>query len=85
MVGFEDIKDRVCESVVCKFKTAEEAAEMIKDGDCLGVSGFTPSGYPKAVPLALAEKAKKTPFKVNVWTGASVGPPPALSDQCNLA
>ncbi|SFE06453.1 succinate CoA transferase [Succiniclasticum ruminis] len=74
MVGFEDIKDRVCESVVCKFKTAEEAAEMIKDGDCLGVSGFTPSGYPKAVPLALAEKAKKTPFKVNVWTGASVGP-----------
>ena len=49
MVGFEDIKDRVCASVVSKFKTAEEAAEMIKDGDCLGVSGFTPSGYPKAV------------------------------------
>ena len=32
MVGFEDIKDRVCESVVCKFKTAEEAAEKLMFG-----------------------------------------------------
>ena len=34
----------------------------------LGMSGFTPSGYPKAVPLALAERGKEHPFKVNVWT-----------------
>ena len=40
----------------------------------IGVSGFTPSGYPKAVPLALAEKAKTKPLKINLWTGASVGP-----------
>ena len=40
----------------------------------IGVSGFTPSGYPKAVPLALAERAKTDPLKINLWTGASVGP-----------
>lgn len=69
-----DIQDRICDVVAGKVMTAEAAAEFVHDGDNLGVSGFTPSGYPKAVPLALAEKAKKTPFKVNVWTGASVGP-----------
>ncbi len=69
-----DIQDRICDVVAGKVMSAEAAAEFVKDGDNVGVSGFTPSGYPKAVPLALAEKAKKTPFKVNIWTGASVGP-----------
>ncbi|MDR1954141.1 MAG: acetyl-CoA hydrolase/transferase family protein, partial [Clostridiales Family XIII bacterium] len=55
---------------------AEDAAELIKDGMVIGASGFTPSGYPKAVPLALAEKVKKSdkPFKISLYTGASVGP-----------
>jgi succinyl-CoA:acetate CoA-transferase len=54
---------------------AEDAAELIKDGMVIGVSGFTPSGYPKAVPLAVAERAKKgEKFKVSLYTGASVGP-----------
>ena len=39
----------------------------------IGASGFTPAGYPKAVPLALAERMKKEPFQINLWTGASVG------------
>ena len=39
-------------------QSAEAAAEIIKDGMTVGVSGFTPSGYPKAVPLALAERAR---------------------------
>ena len=69
-----DIKDRICDVVAGKVMSAEAATEFVKDGDNVGVSGFTPSGYPKAVPLALSEKGKKTPFKVNVWTGASVGP-----------
>ena len=43
-------------------RSAEEAAEIIKDGMTVGVSGFTPSGYPKAVPLALAERAKGCEF-----------------------
>ena len=69
-----DIKDRVCEAILGKIITAEAAAEFVQDGDNVGTSGFTPSGYPKAVPLALAERGKKAPFKINVWTGASVGP-----------
>lgn len=45
----------------------------------LGLSGFTGSGYPKAVPLALAERIETAhgagqPFRVRVWTGASTGP-----------
>ena len=55
-----DIKDRICDVVADKVMSAEASAEFVKDGDNLGVSGFTPSGYPKAVPLALAEKGKKT-------------------------
>ena len=70
-----EIKDRVhCEAALAKITTAEAAADLIMDGMNVGVSGFTPSGYPKAVPLALAEKAKTKPFKINLWTGASVGP-----------
>jgi len=58
--------------------TAEEAAELIKHDDVIGASGFTPSGYPKAVPKALAERAKLKhsqgkDFKVSLYTGASVG------------
>lgn len=69
-----DIKDRICDAVVGKVMSAEAATDFIQNGDNLGVSGFTPSGYPKAVPLALSERYKGTDFKVNVWTGASVGP-----------
>ena len=69
-----DIKDRIVDVVADKVMSAEAAAEFVKDGDNVGTSGFTPSGYPKAVPLALAERGKVNPFKINVWTGASVGP-----------
>ena len=69
-----DIKDRICDAVAGKVMSAEAATDFIHNGDNLGVSGFTPSGYPKAVPLALSERYKGTDFKVNVWTGASVGP-----------
>ncbi|MCM3323603.1 succinate CoA transferase [Cytobacillus kochii] len=53
--------------------TAEGAAEMIKDGMTLGLSGFTRAGDVKAVPVALADRAKTEDFKVNVYTGASLG------------
>jgi acyl-CoA hydrolase len=33
--------------------SAEEAAALIQSGTRIGMSGFTGSGYPKAVPLAL--------------------------------
>ena len=56
--------------------TAEEAAEMIKNGDSIGTSGFTAPGSPKFISQALAAKAEREhaagrEFKVNVFTGAS--------------
>lgn len=69
-----DIRDRVhCQALHSKIVTAEEAAQMINPGDHVGISGFTPSGYPKAVPLALAKRMESDPFKIDLWTGASVG------------
>ncbi|MDQ0272882.1 acetyl-CoA hydrolase/transferase family protein [Cytobacillus purgationiresistens] len=56
-----------------KVTTAEEAALFIKDGMTLGLSGFTRAGDVKAVPVALAERAHTESFKVNVFTGASLG------------
>lgn len=53
--------------------TPEEAAGWIQDGNTLGLSGFTKSGDAKAVPYALIERAKTEKFKVNVYTGASMG------------
>lgn len=58
------------------FITAEEAASYIKNGDNVGLSGFTASGTPKVVTVALAKRAKELhekgePFKVNLFTGAS--------------
>jgi len=58
--------------------TAEEAAELIQNGQSIGFSGFTAAGAAKAVPAALAKKARREheagrPFKVGVLTGASTG------------
>ncbi|MFZ7103091.1 MAG: acetyl-CoA hydrolase/transferase family protein [Peptococcaceae bacterium] len=68
-------EDRVrCKELLSKVVSAEEAASLIKDGMNVGASGFTPSGYPKAVPLALAKQAEAgRTIKINLWTGASVG------------
>lgn len=69
-----DIRDRVRNTALhAKIVSAEEAAAIIKPGMNIGTSGFTPAGYPKAVPLALAERIKQENFKINLWTGASVG------------
>ena len=61
-----------------KFMTAAEAARLIKDGDIIGLSGFTPAGTPKAVTAELAKIAEEKhsrgeQFKVSILTGASTG------------
>lgn len=58
--------------------TAAEAASLIKDGDNIGLSGFTPAGTPKAVTaeiakIAHAEHEAGRPFQVGILTGASTG------------
>jgi succinyl-CoA:acetate CoA-transferase len=68
-----------CERLRSKIMSAEDAAGFITSGTTVGMSGFTGSGYPKAVPLALAARieaahAAGDPFRVRIWTGASTGP-----------
>lgn len=64
-----------CKALESKVMSAEEAAKLINDGMIIGTSGFTPAGYPKAVPLALAKRAENGEnIGVTVITGASVGP-----------
>ncbi|MDY0409629.1 acetyl-CoA hydrolase/transferase family protein [Paracerasibacillus soli] len=53
--------------------TAHEAASWIQDGMTLGLSGFTRAGDAKAVPFALIDRANIEEFKVNIFTGASLG------------
>lgn len=58
------------------YMTAQEAAEMIKNGDSIGTSGFTAPGSPKAITQPLAEIAEREhaagrEFKINLFTGAS--------------
>lgn len=58
-----------------KIVTPEQAAALITDGMNVGVSGFTPSGYPKKTTIALAKAIKEgKKCRVNIWSGASVGP-----------
>ena len=68
-----------CAALRSKIMSAEEAATLIPSGVNVGMSGFTGSCYPKAVPSALAKRimdanlyGKK--FKIGVWTGASTAP-----------
>ncbi len=56
-----------------KIVSAEEAASHIQDGMIVGMSGFTRAGEAKAVPMALAERAKHEPLKITLITGASLG------------
>ncbi len=57
----------------------EQAASLIQDQNTIGFSGFTPAGAAKAIPKALAARAKAEhaagrPLAVRVLTGASTGP-----------
>jgi succinyl-CoA:acetate CoA-transferase len=59
--------------------SAEEAAAHIQPGETVAMSGFTGSGYPKEVPLALAARidrchAQGQGFQIRLLTGASTAP-----------
>ncbi|GAA3826351.1 acetyl-CoA hydrolase/transferase family protein [Brevibacterium ammoniilyticum] len=68
-----------CPTLIPRVTTAAEAAAHISAGDRVAMSGFTGSGYPKAVPGALAahaeaEHAAGRDFAIELWTGASTAP-----------
>jgi len=69
------IQDRILRrDLLSRVMTARDAARVIRDGMTLACSGFTSCGYPKVVPLALAERIRGgDPVKINLITGASVG------------
>ena len=60
--------------------SADEAAALIRNGDDIGMSGFTGSGYPKEFPSALARRMRcaspkrASPCASAYFTGASTGP-----------
>ena len=59
--------------------SAEAAAALIQPGETVAMSGFTGSGYPKAVPVELARRieavhAQGQPFQIKLMTGASTAP-----------
>ena len=55
--------------------SADEAAMLIEDGMTVAVSGFTPSGCPKMVPLAISEQVRsgQRKLRLNLFSGASTG------------
>ena len=62
-----------------KVMSADDAAALIGNGDQVGLSGFTGSGYPKAVPEALARRVEAAraagdELQVRLCTGASTAP-----------
>ncbi|WP_278682178.1 acetyl-CoA hydrolase/transferase family protein [Paraclostridium bifermentans] len=64
-----------CDELKSKVMSAKEAAKLFEDNMVVGTSGFTPAGYPKAVPLALADRVKNgEDIGITLITGASVGP-----------
>ncbi len=69
----------LCKALQGRIMSAEQAAALISSGDNVGMSGFTGSGYPKAVPAALAKRIEEAnsagqKFRIGVWTGASTAP-----------
>ena len=68
-----------CDALADRVMPAEDAAAFIASGDHVGMSGFTGSGHPKAVPAALAGRvteaaARGDRFTVSVWSGSSTAP-----------
>lgn len=62
-------------NLIKKIMSPAEASLLIKDRMNIATSGFTLSGYPKAVTLALNERLENTgeKIKIGLYTGASVG------------
>jgi succinyl-CoA:acetate CoA-transferase len=70
----QDYQDRIrCPQLRQRVTSPQEAAGWIHDGMTVGMSGFTRAGDVKAVPAALAERARRDPLKITLLTGASLG------------
>jgi acetyl-CoA hydrolase len=78
MSDFGTLESRVRrKSLLSKVMKAEDTLQFFTPGQNLLWSGFTPAGYPKMVPIAVAEHVEKNnlqgQWKFNLFIGASVG------------
>jgi succinyl-CoA:acetate CoA-transferase len=64
-----------CPALRDRVMSADEAARLIEDGMTVAVSGFTPSGCPKTVPLAVSEQVRsgERKLRLTLLSGASTG------------
>ena len=53
--------------------SADQAATLFRSGMTVGMSGFTKAGDCKALPQALAQRAREDGLRLIVVTGASLG------------
>lgn len=60
---------------MAKFITAKEAAELIKDGDSIGVAGMGLAGFPEEVVCAIRDRYKETghPCNLDLHQGSAMG------------
>lgn len=67
----ERIRHQGLRRLVC---SPREASLLIRDGDVVGISGFTRAGDVKVVLLALADRVREAgrPIRIDLWTGTSV-------------
>ncbi|WKD58758.1 acetyl-CoA hydrolase/transferase family protein [Corynebacterium caspium] len=74
------VTDRIAhKGLKAKVMSADDAASFIKHGDTVGISGFTGAGYPKALPDAIARRAKFAhssgeAYAIDLLSGASTAP-----------
>ena len=75
MDSLSNFKDRIRKkSLLSKIMSQEEASQDIQPNMLIGCSGFTPVGYPKVIPAALAKRAEtEGPVPLTLWCGASSG------------
>src|SRR5512134_3079174 len=78
MSDFGTLESRVRrKSLLSKVCKAEDTIKFFTAGQDLMWSGFTPAGYPKMVPIAVADHVEKNnlqgKMKFNLFIGASVG------------
>ncbi|PWV60500.1 acetyl-CoA hydrolase/transferase family protein [Plasticicumulans acidivorans] len=62
-----------CADLRSRVMSADQAAALISDGMTVGMSGFTRAGDAKVIPFAMAERARRDPFRITLLTGASLG------------
>ncbi len=67
-------RDRIRHTALeSRVMSADQAATLFRSGMTVGMSGFTKAGDCKALPEALAQRAREDGLRLNVVTGASLG------------